>query len=71
MWIKSEINMASESKLVWSKKLTGIPKFSIVQIADYIKENGKDRAFDKGYVFFNESYIHEAFVAKTKTQLYC
>ena len=57
--------MATSTKsLNWTNKLNGISKFSIIQISDYIKENGNNRAFDKGYNFFIESYIHEAFVCK-------
>ncbi|XP_045214744.1 uncharacterized protein LOC123564895 [Mercenaria mercenaria] len=60
--------MASSSSLNWSKKLNEIPKFTILQIADYIKVRGKNRAFEKGYNFFIESYVHDAFVCKTDSK---
>lgn len=57
------------SAKIWTKKLKRLPKFSIVHIANYISENGKDRAFDKGYKFFIESYIHDAFVCLEDNEL--
>ena len=47
----------------WTKRLDNLPKFSILQITDYVRSYGKDRAKDKGFEFYFDGYPHVVFVA--------
>ena len=47
----------------WTKWLDNLRKFSILQITDYLRSYGKDRAKDKGFEFYFDGYLHDVFVA--------
>ena len=49
---------------IWTKNLTNLPRFSVVNITDYITKHGTDRASDRGYEFFAEEFIHETFAVE-------
>ena len=55
--------MTVPSHLLWQKVLKGMPDFTVVNLADYIKRCGKDRALNRGYKFFMENYLHDVWVA--------
>ena len=49
---------------IWTKNLTNLPRFSVVNITDYITKYDTDRASDRGYEFFAEEFIHETFAVE-------
>ena len=51
------------SKFILTKKLNNLPKYFIFYISDYIERCGKDRAFERDYRFFVESYVHDSYAA--------
>lgn len=51
----------------WTKRLDNLPNFSILQITDYVRSHGKDRAKDKGFEFYFDGYPHDVFVAQKGT----
>ena len=46
----------------WGKYLTDIPPFTVVRIVIYKKKSGKSKGITRGYNYFVENYIHNAFV---------
>lgn len=56
--------------ICWTKYLTKLPKFSITDIANYLKIHGKERAEDRGYEFFCRGYLHQTFVADMKEEFH-
>ena len=58
------VKMESKHCIVWTKKLTNLPRFSVVNITNYIIKHGTDRTSDRGYEFYVEEFIHEVFAAE-------
>ena len=56
--------MQSKSGTIWTKKLTKLPRFSSINITDYITKHGTDRASDRGYEFYVEEFIHDVYAAE-------
>ena len=44
-----------------------LPIFFILQITDYVRSYGKDRAKDKGFEFYFDGYPHDVFVTHKGT----
>lgn len=63
---KQKSNMASASdnsgNILWTKALVFVPRFSYIQINQHLKDGGRKEIGQKGYKFFVENYVHNAYV---------
>ena len=64
--------MGSKTSITWTKKLTNLPRFNVVNITHYIINLGTDRASDRGFEFYVEEFIHDTYAAEdTQNKLFC
>ena len=53
----------ADKSVCWTKYLTKLPQFSILDIANYLQTYGKEKAENRGYEFYYRGYVHQTFVA--------
>ena len=57
-----------QGEMVWTKNLCVLPNFSTEQIEKPVQGCGKKEIGSKGYKFFSENFIHDAYVGFKRSE---